>query len=185
MRGRKPKPAALLKLEKGKLYDQQAERAENEPKAVQELIPRCPPGLSKIQRKYWKNFSQILKSYGLFNAANAPILELLTVDWVLYKSCQENISKFGGTTVFVDPETGWIPKVSLPPDLDLGLEIKPSEMHNLVPMRNPYFRDAKDLEKLIMKSLGELGLSSLGLARIGSMLSNKGKPKSKMESLLD
>jgi phage terminase small subunit len=183
MRGRKPKPAALLKLEKGKLYDKQADRAENEPKPIQELIPRCPKGFSKIQRKYWRNFSQILKSYGLFNAANAPILELLSRAWSRYETCQQMIDEWGGEMVLVDPESGEILREPPAEDLDLGIGPQPKRVG--VPRLNPYFKPALKLEERIMKSLGELGLSSLGLARIGSMLSNKGKAKSKMEELLD
>jgi phage terminase small subunit len=182
MRGRKPKPAALLKLEKGKLYDQQADRAENEPKAVQELLPRCPTGFSKIQRKHWKYFSQILKSYGLFNAANAPILELLAVDWVLWKEGHQGIEDLGGLVVLADPISGAILKTPSEMPLDLGIGPKPLIG---VPRLNPFFKPAMKLEERIMKSLGELGLSSLGLARIGSLVSKQHKAKSKMEELLD
>jgi phage terminase small subunit len=182
MRGRKPKPAALLKLEKGKLYDRQADRAENEPRPLQELLPRCPKGFSKDQRKHWKYFSQILKSYGLFVAANAPILELLAVDWVMYKGCHQGIADLGGPVVLADPITGEVLRPPSEPVLDIGIGPKPLIG---VPRLNPFFKPAMKLEERIMKSLGELGLSSLGLARIGSLLSNKGKAKSKMEGLLD
>jgi phage terminase small subunit len=183
MRGRKPKPAAVLKLEKGKLYDQQRSRAENEPTPRQEIIPRCPKGFSKEQRKLWKNFSQILRAYGLFNAANAPILELLARAWSRYQTCQRMIDEWGGEMLLVDRVSGEILKPHSAEELDLGIGTKPQTLGK--PILNPYFKPALKLEERIMKSLGELGLSSIGMARIGSLLSNKVKAKSQMEELLD
>ena len=85
--------------------------------------------------------------------------------------------------VLVDPESGEILKPPPAEELDLGVGTKPKNSGFLKP--NPYLKAAFKLEERIMKSLGELGLSSIGMARIGSLLSNKVKAKSQMEELLD
>lgn len=157
MRGRKPKPAAVLKLEKGKLYDQQARRLEYEPKPYREIIPRCPKTFSKEERKHWKYFSQILKVYGLFSVANAPILEMLSMNRMEYLFCRKKMHEMGGSVVRIGDEI----------------------------TTNPFFKTAMKLEERMMDGLKELGLSSVGMARLGSLLSAKAKPRSGMESLLD
>ena len=87
--------------------------------------------------------------------------------------------------VLVDPVSGEILKPPLDEQEELDLGIVPKTKIIGVPRLNPYFKPALKLEERIMKSLGELGLSSVGMARIGSLLSNHGKTKSKMEELLD
>lgn len=93
------------------------------------------------------------------------------------------IDEWGGEMLLVDRVSGEILKPHSAEELDLGIGTKPQTLGK--PILNPYFKPALKLEERIMKSLGELGLSSIGMARIGSLLSNKVKAKSQMEELLD
>ncbi len=143
------KPIALLKLEKGKLYSDQADRAESEPKSIMEIKPRCPQRFGKEECREWKHFASILKNYGLFNIANAPMLELLAVDMKQYKECTKEVSEKG--IIVKGPRGGF--------------------------MKNPYWQAANKLEDKIMRILVDLGLSSSSLARIGSLIVKKKKEK--------
>jgi P27 family predicted phage terminase small subunit len=146
---RHPIPTRLLELEKGKLYDEQRDRGKLEPKPLKELIPRCPKRLSKEERKEWKYFAAILKNYGLFTIANSPMLDLLATNSAQYKDCAEKVSK-------------------------TGIIIK-GPLGN--PMYNPYWNAVNKLEDKIMRILTDLGMSSSGLAKIGSLMLKKKKEK--------
>lgn len=154
---RKPKPAALLELQKGRLYSDQRDRAELEPAPKKEMRPRCPQRFSKEERREWKYFAGILKNYGLFTIANGPHLDLLAVDMAQYKACAAKVAQ-------------------------IGIVIKGL---NDTPMMNPYWHAMNKLEDKICRCLGELGLSSTGLAKIGSLMLKHKKQKNEMEDLLD
>lgn len=151
------KPAAVLELEKGKLYSDQRARVEMEPKPAKNLKPRCPQRLSKEERREWKYFAEILKNYGLFTVANATHIELLACNMAQYKRCAARVS-----------ETGIVIKAA-----------------NGTPMFNPYWNAVNKLEEKICRCLAELGLSSTGLAKIGSLMMRNKKQKTEMEELLD
>lgn len=143
------KPTALLELEKGKLYDEQRDRGELEPKPSKEIKPKCPKAYSKEERKEWKYFAGILKNYGLFTIANSPMLDLLAKNSAQYKECAEKVSKSG---IIIKGPQGQ-------------------------PMYNPYWNAVNKLEDKIMRILVDLGLSSTSLARIGSLMLKKKKEK--------
>ena len=113
--------------------------------------------MTREQRREWRFYADILKNYGLFTIANAPILELLSVNTAQYKECLDKVQK-------------------------TGMLIKSP---NDFPIYNPYWTAMNKIEDKILKCLGELGLSSAGLARIGSLVSNSQKKKSEMEGLID
>ncbi len=144
-----PKPSAILLLEKGKLYDEQRARAAAEPKAIVEIKPRCPKRFSKEERREWKYFASILKNYGLFSIANAPMLDLLATNMVQYKECCRIVAEKG--IIVKGPQGGF--------------------------MQNPYWQAANKLEDKIMRILGQIGLSSTSLAGLGSLIVKKQKEK--------
>jgi phage terminase small subunit len=154
---RNPKPTALLKLEKGKLYDQQRDRAELEPQADREIEPSCPARFANGEKKVWKEIGAILKNYGLFTAANAPILELLATAWAQYISISAKIN------------TGTLAERIILNDQKI----------------DRLFKKQHQLADRIKGYLQELGLSSIAMAKIGSLALKKRKQKSEMESLLD
>ena len=157
MPGRKPLPAELHELEKGKLYGEVAERVENTPKAKKEMRPRCPQRLTPAQRKVWRQYAVILKNYNLFTIANAPIMEFLAIDTAFFYELYESVIKKG--------------------------PILTSEGGN--PYQNPSWQAMNKTQEKIMKCLSELGLSSSGLARIGSLVAGAQRKKSEMEGLID
>lgn len=157
MSGRRPKPTSLLAMEKGVLYGDQKERAENEPTANRHIAPRCPQRFSKEEKREWRFFVSILKNYGLLTMANATLLELLATNMAQYKECAAKVA-----------QTGMIIK-------------SPKNF----PIYNPYWTAANKLEEKIQKCLSELGLSSTALARIGALVIRGKKQKSEMEDLLD
>jgi len=150
------KPTAVLRLEKGTLYSDQRDRADLEPQPEKILTPRCPRRLSKEERAEWRYFADILKNYGLFTIANAPMLDLLAVNSAQYKRCAAEVSKRG---ILVKGPQGQ-------------------------PMYNPYFNAVNKLEDKMMRLLVELGLSSIAMAKIGTLIL-RSKKKSQMEELLD
>lgn len=154
---RPSKPIALLELEKGKLYSDQRDRSELEPKPAKEIKPRCPKRFSKDERREWRYFASILKNYGLFTIANAPMLELLAVNMVQYKDCAKVVSEKG--IIVKGPMGGF--------------------------MQNPHWQAGNKLEDKIMRILSDLGLSSSSLARIGQLMVRAKREKSEMENLLD
>lgn len=157
MKGRNPTPTKLLELKKGKLYSDQRDRAELEPKPIKELKPKCPGRFSKDEKKEWRYFKKILENYNLFTIANAPILEMLAADMVQYKECAE---KVGSTGMIIKGKAG---------------DAK----------YNPYWSAMNIIQTKIIKGLQELGLSSSGLARIGSLALKAKKQKSELERMMD
>jgi P27 family predicted phage terminase small subunit len=152
------KPTALLELEKGKLYSDQRDRQEYEPAPVKEIKPRCPQRFSKEERRAWRSIAAILKNYGLFTAANAIQLELLATAWSQYLDCCKKM---------------YASKLIIIKGADGGA------------MYNPYFNAQHKLGQLVDKYSQNLGLSSIALAKIGSLMLGAKKKKSEMEGLLD
>jgi len=153
----KIKPTAVLELEKGKLYSDQRDRAELEPKPEKELKPRCPARFTKEERQVWKDLAAVLKNYGLFTVANSMQMELLTTAWVQYLDCCQKMTE--SKQIIVDCPAGG-------------------------KMYNPYFNAQHRLGALVDRYSQNLGLSSIALAKIGTLML-KSKKKSEMESLLD
>jgi P27 family predicted phage terminase small subunit len=154
---RLPKPTTLLELEKGKLYSDQRDRQELEPKPAREIKPRCPQRFSKMERKAWKDIAAVLKNYGLFTAANAMQMELLATAWTQYLSCCEKMA-VSKNIIVKGPDGGY--------------------------MYNPWFNGQHKLGALVDKYSQNLGLSSIALAKIGTLML-KAKKKTEMERLLD
>lgn len=156
-RGRHPKPIATHKQEKEKLYGDLAERAEIEPEPIQikKIVP--PRYLSKNQKKEWKKFASILRDLSLFHNANSQFLEMLAINVDMYKQCIENIETMGMTELTEKKEC----------------------------IINPYLKIKSKCEEKIIKILSELGLSSTALAKLGSIMVDAKKKKSKFEELLD
>jgi phage terminase small subunit len=155
--GRHPTPIRLLELEKGKLYDEQRDRGKLEPKPAKEIKPRCPVRFSKEECRAWKDISAVLKNYGLFTAANAIQLELLSTVWAQYLTMCAKMAET--KDIFIKgPDNSW--------------------------MYSPWFNAQHRLGKLVDKYSQNLGLSSMQLAKIGSLMLKK-KKESEMEGLLD
>ena len=152
-----PKPTALLLLEKGKLYDQQRDRAALEPKPEREIRPRCPKRFSKEERRTWRNIAAVLKNYGLFTAANAIQLELLATAWTQYIEASRKLAE-NPSIIVKGPDGGW--------------------------MYNPWFNAQHKMGGLVDRYSQNLGLSSMQLAKIGSLMLKK-KKETEMEGLLD
>ena len=146
----RPKPTAILELEKGKLYSDQRDRAELEPKSQREIKPRCPARFNSAERKAWKELSTILKNYGLFTVANAVQLELLATAWSQYIECCDQMAK--NPNIIITGRDGGA-------------------------MYNPYFNAQHRLAQLVDRYSQNLGLSSIALAKIGSLLLKKKKEK--------
>ena len=91
MKGRKPIPTEILRLNKGKLYDIQADREKNTPKPKKPLKPICPRSFTKEQRKIWNKYAKILKNYNMFTIANQTILEILCFNKAIYDYHREKI----------------------------------------------------------------------------------------------
>ena len=155
--GRHPTPTKLLELNKGKLYDQQRDRGELEPKPEKEIKPRCPSRFSKEERKAWKEIAGVLKNYGLFTAANAIQLELLSTAWAQYVEASRKLAEHPAMIV-KGPDGG--------------------------SMYNPYFNLLHKMGGLVDRYSQNLGLSSMQLAKIGSLMLKK-KKETEMEDLLD
>jgi P27 family predicted phage terminase small subunit len=152
------KPKSLLELEKGKLYDIQRDRAELEPVPTKEIKPRCPQRFSKAERRAWKDIAGVLKNYGLFTAANAIQLELLATAWAQYVEASRRLAE-NPNIIVKGPQDGW--------------------------MYNPWFNAQHKIGQLVDRYSQNLGLSSMQLAKIGSLMLKSKKEKSGMEELLD
>ena len=152
-----PTPHKLLELTKGKLYDEQRDRAVYEPQPKKELVPRCPARFNKAEKREWRFYKAILENYSLFNVACAPVLEKLCTAEAHYKDCA---TKVGETGIIIKGKDGF-------------------------PVRNPYFAEMRGLEVIILKYHQELALSNTGLAKIGSLSLKAKKQKDGLESLLD
>jgi phage terminase small subunit len=148
MGGRPPKPMAQHKLEKPKLYGDLAERSELEPES--NLIPKCPDILTKEERKAWRYYADILKSYGMLTIANAPMLEIVAR---LHAETIDFHDKARGKPIIKSPKgDGYIV--------------------------NPFWSARKKNEDTMIVLLKELGLSSIGIARLGSLALTAKKKKS-------
>jgi P27 family predicted phage terminase small subunit len=156
--GRHPTPTKMLEFRKGKLYDEQRDRGELEPKASKDIKPRCPARFSKTERKAWKDISMVLKNYGLFTAANAIQLELLSTAWAQYLEASKRLSE-SPSIIVSGPDGGW--------------------------MYNPWFNAQHKMGSLVDKYSQNLGLSSMQLAKIGSLMLKKKKESDSMEGLID
>lgn len=155
---RTPTPTKLLSLTKGKLYGDQRDRAELEPKPKRELVPRCPSAFTPAERREFRFYKRILENYGLFTLAAAPALEKLCMAEVRYREAARAIAESG--TIIRAP-TG-------------------------IPMRNPYFGIMKSEEKSILAWQREIGLTNTGLARMGSLaLAAKKERETGLADLLD
>ena len=151
------KPGPMLRLEKGKLYGEQRERVANEPQGKRKILPKCPKKLTKEQRKEWNYYAKILDNYGLFDVANATHLELLAVNMAAYRDLLDKVQKTGVVIMST----------------------------NQIPIYNPYFSAMNAVENKILKILSDLGLSSSGLAKLGSLSVKARKEKDEMEDYLD
>lgn len=147
---RNPKPTALLEAEKGVLYSDQRDRQVYEPKPEREIKPRCPARFSKDERRAWKNLAEMLKNYGLFTAANAVQLELLATVWAQYVDVSAKLAEHPSIIV-KGPDGG--------------------------SMYNPYFNAQHKLGALVDRYSQNLGLSSIAMAKIGSLSLKKKKEK--------
>jgi P27 family predicted phage terminase small subunit len=154
---RPPKPTAVLELEKGKLYSDQRDRAALEPTPERELKPRCPARFTAEERRAWRHIAEVLKNYGLFTLANGMQMELLATAWVQYLECCQKMAD-SKKIIIKGPDGG--------------------------AMYNPFFNAQHKLGGLVDKYSQNLGLSSIALAKIGSLML-KAKKKSEMEDLLD
>lgn len=148
--GRDPKPTALLRLEKGKLYDIQRDRAELEPSSVKELKPRCPKRFTKEEKKAWRQIAIVLKNYGIFTVANGIQMELLATAWSQYLDASRKLAE-NPSIIVKGPDGNW--------------------------MYNPWFNAQHKLAGLVDKYSQNLGLSSTSLAKIGSLILKKKKEK--------
>lgn len=77
MPGRTPKTARKLKLEKGKLYGDQAKKKDIK-KTPEKPIP--PEYFNQNQLDIWNRIVDLLRAYGLLHLANEAIMELLAYD---------------------------------------------------------------------------------------------------------
>jgi P27 family predicted phage terminase small subunit len=145
-----PKPINLLILEKGKLYDKQRERQQIEPKPQKETKPRCPARFNKEERRAWKDIAAVLKNYGLFTAANAMQLELLATAWSQYIDCCQKMAETK-SIIIKGPDGG--------------------------AMYNPYFNAQHKLGQIVDRYSQNLGLSSIAMAKIGSLMVKKKREK--------
>jgi len=157
MKGRKPLPNEIHQLEKDKLYGDVAQRVSRTPKPKKDLKPRCPQWLSKDQRKIWRHYGRILKNYGMYTAANESHLTYLAIYEDQFQTAAKKIRSEGITTV-----------------TENGFEVQ-----------NATFQIMNRCFSNCIKILSELGLSSTGLAKIGSLMTGAAKKKSEMEQLID
>lgn len=148
---RHPKPTALLEMEKGKLYSDQRDRQEFEPQPMEAVKPRCPRRFSKEERRAWKEIGSVLENYGLFTAANAIQLELLATAWAQYVEASRKLSETPAIIV-KGPDGNW--------------------------MYNPWFNAQHKMGALVDRYSQNLGLSSMQLAKIGSLMLKKKKESS-------
>ena len=157
MPGRSPKSAKVHLLEKEKIYGDVKKRLSREPKQRNpNLKPKCPSSFTKEERKIWKKIAKILDQYGILNLANGTILNLLVQNISDRNICIERIA-------------------------DDGICIKGRYGYNF----NPFWSAKNKCEDNIIKYLNLLGLSSMGLAKLGCLQVQSKKKKSEMEKLLD
>lgn len=164
----RPKPHKTLTLEKEKLYGEQKMRgqlenmpkngfevAKNRPKTVKKI--HCPGYFSEKEQKIWRDITAILKMYGLLIPANFILIELLTVAWHQYLNASEKMRE-DPFLVISGPNGG--------------------------PMYNPNFTIQHRLGAIVEKYSQNLGLSSVALAKIGSIVM-KGATKKDKDGFFD
>ncbi len=144
------KPAAVNELNHPKLYGQMAKQAEMEPRSS--MVPRCPKRLSPAERKIWKNIAAVLKSYGLFAAANAIQMEMLSTVMAQYLIASDDLKNKTKGNLFIADGKG-----------KGGFK------------ENPILRTQQRLRGEISTLCAALGLSSMGMARIGLASAKKKK----------
>jgi len=157
MPGRPPKSAQILILGKEKLYGKQKDRVDAEPtQKDKSKTPVCPNDYTKPERKIWQEYADILTEYNLFNLANGQILKLLVRNIADRNKCVKHVKDEG---ICIDTVRGLT--------------------------CNPYFSAKNKCEENIMKYLNLLGLSTMGLAKIGCLQAESKKKKSEMEEMMD
>ena len=112
--------------------------------------------MTKKQQEQWGFFAEILGNYGMFNSVNAAHLEMLSVNMAEWRDVLKKLTK-----------EGWVMR-----------SVKGGSMQNpLVGIKN-------NLEIQIRADLDRLGLSSQGLAKLGS-LAARAKKKEGIEEFMD
>ncbi|HUS51142.1 MAG TPA: P27 family phage terminase small subunit [Candidatus Paceibacterota bacterium] len=156
MGGRPPKSIKIHLLEKEKVYGKIKTRIETEPiEKNKKLKTKCPKNFNKNQRKIWNKYKKILDQFGLLNIANSEILTLLVRNISEREECIDEI------------------------DLN-GIICK----ENGKQYQNPYWIIKNKCEENIIKHLNLLGLSSMGLAKLGCLQAESKKKKSDMQKML-
>ena len=150
--GRHPKPTAVLTMEKGKLYSDQRDRQEFEPQPDHDMEPICPERFGEAERKIWENLAEVLRNYGLFSAANAIQLELLTESWSQYVEAGKVLAKKTKGLLFISDGKGSFKE-------------------------NPIVRTQQRLRAEISVYSQNLGLSSVSMAKIGALMLRKKREK--------
>jgi P27 family predicted phage terminase small subunit len=157
MPGRPPKSSKIHILEKEKVYGDLKDRIAAEPEQTDpNLEPECPASFCAEEKEIWEKCSDILIQYDLFNIANSIILELLVKNIYYYNVCVVDLR-------------------------DMGMCIT----NNGKDVINPFWTMKNKCEDNIMKYLNLLGLSSMGLAKLGCLSVKSKREKSEMEKLLD
>ena len=100
--------------------------------------------------------AEILANWGIFNAANAPHLEMYAVNWALYEQYRKKAWEFERKR---DPNEQKVAK-------------------------NQYLGYMNTYERKVQKNLADMGVGTMGLAKIGQAIA-KTKKEGGMEDLLD
>ncbi len=151
------KPIEQLKQEQGgKLYGDQAERDMNTPAPRDKMEPKCPKILPREAKAAWRYMKQILQNWGLFNAANGPHLEMFSVNWAWYEHYRKKAWAFEAVR---DPNEKKI-------------------------KNNPHLGHMNQFEQKARYNLSDMGVGTLGLAKIGQALAKTAK-KEGIAELID
>ena len=140
--GSRPRPIKQHKLEQGKLYGELALREKMEP--TSEKIPSLPSEFTDPEKDAWNFYQGVLEEFGLFNLANAPLLQILAVLHAEAGEFHERLrvmhmySRVSGSMPDIDEER--------------------------------YYRGIRDSAYRQMTAIyKDLGLSSMGMAKLGSL----------------
>lgn len=155
MPGRHAKSFKILNFTRGTLYGYEKQREETEPAQKSKIEPVCPKDFSKREKEIWHEYAKILKDYDLFLLANGPLLTLLVKNISDREKCIRLVKKQG---ICIESYKGIV--------------------------YNPYWTAKNRCEENILKHLNLLGLSSIGLAKVGS-LSSHGTKTSELDELMD
>jgi len=157
MPGRPPLSTRIHLLGKEKLYGKQKDRLESEPTQKDgEKKPVCPSDYTKPERKIWLEYADILDEFGLLSLANGPTLNLLVRNIADRDKCVKHVRDEG---ICINNGRGLT--------------------------HNPYFTAKNKCEDNIQKYLNLLGLSSMGLAKLGCLNANSKEKESEMETMMD